>query len=255
MNNPVSPYVSVVVPTLNEANFIEPLLRTLEKQDYRNFETIIVDGGSGDKTAKIANKYGAKTLSFDHYSEFQSRNIGGKVAKGEILLFTSADVMFPHDTIQKVVNEFREDSDLSAFYCSGRLYNAPIWAKIEYKIYYSLIHAWTKILRDYHGSTNFMAVRKSVFEKIGGFPERIDSDGFFVNKLGKTWKVKFLYNESIFISGRRARKMGFLGFNTHFLYIVDVFLPYLRESGFIKILETYATNHRKNQTKQKTSRF
>jgi glycosyltransferase involved in cell wall biosynthesis len=240
-------FASIIVPTLNEEEFIGNLLKSLQNQTYKNFEVIIVDGGSYDNTLKIAQEHNAKTIAKPNTPEFESRNIGGKLARGEILLFTSADVVFRTDTILRVIQEFENDKSLGAICGPGKIYNAPLWAKIEYTLYYTLLGMWTKITKDFHGSTNFMAVRKQVFNKIGGFKERIDADGYFLNEVTNNTKGKFISNFSILISGRRAKKMGFIGFNTHFFYALDAFFPLLRETILVKTLENYSVNYRKKQ--------
>jgi len=112
---------------------------------------------------------------------------------------------------------------------------------------------WVKITKDFHGSTNFMAVRKKFFDQIGGFKNRIDADGNFLNNLGKRKKVKFI-STSVLVSGRRARKMGFAGFNTHFLYILDVFFPLLRETKLINFLKKTSLSYRFKMATKKPRR-
>jgi len=238
---------SVIVPTLNEGRFIGNLLKSLKNQTYGNFEVIIVDGGSRDNTLEIAKKFSARILAKPNTPEFASRNDGGKIAKGNVLLFTSADVIFRKETIQRVLQEFDKDETLGILCGPGQLYEAPLWARIEYTGYYALLEIWTKLTRDFHGSTNFMAVRKGIFKEIGGFQERIDADGYFLNEVASKTKGKFIGDFSVFISGRRAKKMGFVGFNTHFLYALDAFFPFLRETRLVKTLETYSANYRRRQ--------
>lgn len=238
---------SVIIPTLNEEKFIGNLLRSLRNQTCKNFEVIIVDGGSFDRTLKIAHEYNVKTIVRPNTPEFESRNIGAKAAEGQILLFTSADVIFPKGTIERLVQEFLKDKCLGAICGPGRLYDAPFWAKIEYSAYYTLLGIWIKTTKDFHGSTNFMAVTKRVFKKIGGFKERIDADGYFLNEVGNNTKAKFISDLSILISGRRAKKMGFTGFNTHFFYALDAFFPFFRETRLVKALESYSLSYRRKQ--------
>lgn len=245
--------ISVIIPTLNEEAFLECLLKSLKRQTCQKFEIIIVDGGSNDKTVQIAKKYNAKIITRPKTPEFESRNIGGKIANGEILLFTSADIVFRIDTIQKMAQEFKKDNSLGAICGPGNLYNAPLWTKIEYITYYTLLGMWIRITKDFHGSTNFMAVRKKNFEQIGGFKNRIDADGNFLNNMGKKKKVKFI-STSILVSGRRARKMGFIGFNIHFLYILDIFFPFLRETKLINFLKNTSLSYRLKTAAKKPRR-
>jgi len=237
------PYTSIIIPTLNEEKFIGNLLRSLKNQTSKNFEVIIVDGGSSDRTLRIAQEYNVKTIVKPNTPEFESRNIGRKIAKGEILLFTSADIIFRRDTIQKITRKFEKDDSLGAICGPGSLYNAPLWTKIEYTTYYALLRMWVRITKDFHGSTNFMAVRKKNFDRVGGFKNRIDADGNFLNNLGKRKKVKFI-STSVLVSGRRAGKMGFIRFNIHFLYILDIFFPFLRETKLIDFLKNTSLSYR-----------
>jgi glycosyltransferase involved in cell wall biosynthesis len=79
--------ISIIVPTLNEEKNIELLLFSIQEQTVPYFDLIVVDGGSRDKTISIAKNYGAKIVVEKGLMEFPSRNLGAKVANGEILLF------------------------------------------------------------------------------------------------------------------------------------------------------------------------
>lgn len=232
-------YVSVIVPTLNEEHFISDLFKSLKRQTYKSFEVIIVDGGSDDRTVKIAEEFGFKTMVRHKMPEYESRNLGARAASGQILLFTSADIVFPKDILAYIVELFAHDSTLSAVCGSGKMYSAPLWARIEYDAYYALLHFWARMTEDVHGSTNFMAVRKKDFSETKGFEKRFDSDGNFLNKLGKKRKVRLVSTE-VLVSGRRAARMGFLEFNNHFLHLIDIFLPFMRETRLMNTLKSAA---------------
>lgn len=60
--NPENPLISVVVPTLNEEKFIERTLVSLINQDFKNYELIVVDNNSLDRTAEIAERFGARVI-------------------------------------------------------------------------------------------------------------------------------------------------------------------------------------------------
>jgi len=252
---PKNPKVSVVIPTLNEEKHIGDLLLSLKNQSFKDFEIIVVDGGSSDNTVNIARKFNAQTIIKLGLKEFPSRNEGAKVASGEILLFTGADVIMLPGALKKVVNEF-EKNNLDGLCAFGGLRDAPMWGEFEYYLHYSLLHLWIRVTGDLHGSTNFMAVKKERFIETDGFSDRIDGDGFFLNTFARDRKVGFLRGTKYFFaSGRRMRKMGFLSFNTHFLYMVDIFLPFLRDSTLIKLLERKSMEFRGSHTKEFTKTF
>jgi len=236
-------YVSVIVPTLNEEQFIDHLFKSLRRQTCKSFEVIIVDGGSNDRTLKIAEEFGVRIIARHKTPEYESRNIGAQAARGQILLFTSADIVFHKDTLSDIVELFAHDSTLSAICGSGKMYNAPLWARIEYDVYYALLHFWARMTKDVHGSTNLMAVRKRDFDGMKGFRKRIDSDGNFLNTLGKKKKVRLVSTETL-VSGRRATRMGFLEFNNHFLHLIDIFFPFMRETRLMNSLKSVANAKR-----------
>jgi glycosyltransferase involved in cell wall biosynthesis len=250
-----NPKISVVIPTLNEAKNISNLLLSLKTQSFKDFEIIVVDGGSSDNTISQARKFGAITLVKPGLKEFPSRNEGVKIARGEILLFTGADVIMLEKTLETIVNEFgkNEIDGLCAF---GRIRDAPLWGKIEYYLHYSLLRLWINFTGDFHGSTNFMALKKEEFEKVGGFRNRIDADGNLLNSFANNRKVKFLDGTKyLLVSGRRMRKMGFFNFNLHFLYMLDIFFPFLRESKLIMMLKRTSANYRASESKDESSNY
>ena len=239
------PLFSVIIPTLNEEARIGRLLQSLERQSFKDFEIVVVDGGSSDKTVKVAEKFSAKVFVKKGCKEFPSRNIGAKLSKGRILLFLSADVVVSLDALKHLAKEFEKDQYFSGICGLGIPFDAPIWMKIEYLFHWRLLRLWMKLTKDYHASTNFMAVRKDDFHKVGEFTDEIFADTIFFNKLGKKCKVKVLPKSLVFVSGRRAKKMGFARFTTHFLWVfLFDYFPFLRKSSVVKFLQSYSLDYR-----------
>lgn len=96
-----SPRFSVIIPTLNEEKFLPNLLASLAEQSLKNFEVIVVDGSSKDKTVAIAQEH-KRNLSLRVIVSRQAslplqRNLGGRAAKGDWLVFVDADsVLLPY---------------------------------------------------------------------------------------------------------------------------------------------------------------
>ncbi|MFX1537940.1 MAG: hypothetical protein ACFFDI_27420, partial [Promethearchaeota archaeon] len=163
---------------------------------------------------------------------------------------TGADIIMLPKTLETVLNEI-EQNKLDGLCAFGRVYDAPLWGKMEYYFYYSLLRLKTSFTEDFHGSTNFMAVKKKEFWKTGGFENRIDADGFFLNLFAKNRKVKFMNGTEYFlVSGRRMKKMGFADFNFHFLYALDSIFPFMGESKIIKMLERKSVEYRSGKQQQ-----
>lgn len=107
------PLLSVVVPARNEASKLEPALRTVLAQDYRPMEIVAVDDRSTDATGEILERLARehdrmRVLHVDELPEgWLGKNHalqrGAEVARGDLLLFTDADVMMRPDTLRRAV--------------------------------------------------------------------------------------------------------------------------------------------------------
>jgi glycosyltransferase involved in cell wall biosynthesis len=84
--------ISIIIPALDEEKRIGKVVKQFSKVKG-DFEVIVADGGSNDKTVEIAKKEGAKVYSNirENQNIAKNRNLGAKKAKGEILIFCDAD--------------------------------------------------------------------------------------------------------------------------------------------------------------------
>ena len=110
------PLVSIIVPACNEETTLEPALRSLLKQDYPNREIIVIDDRSTDGTFELLRKMGQKfpEIRLAQITELPTGWLGknhalywgAKQARGEILLFTDADVVMEPSTLSRAVAWF-----------------------------------------------------------------------------------------------------------------------------------------------------
>ncbi|MBW3637524.1 MAG: glycosyltransferase [Armatimonadetes bacterium] len=88
--------ISVVIPTLNEAQRLPDLLQKLKSQTHAPLEIIVCDGDSADQTAQIARDAGVTLLATERGVSLQ-RNAGAHASSGELLVFLDADdAPLPH---------------------------------------------------------------------------------------------------------------------------------------------------------------
>ena len=91
-----TPYFSIVIPALNEERYLPHLLRDLTKQTFRDYEILVADGGSTDKTRQVAQRFKkVKVLTSPQANVAKQRNLGGKKAQGKYILFIDADTRLP----------------------------------------------------------------------------------------------------------------------------------------------------------------
>jgi glycosyltransferase involved in cell wall biosynthesis len=244
--------ISVIVPALNEDKLIGRLLESLARQSVKPDEVLIVDAGSTDKTVELGRKSGAIVYINAGQGEYPARNFGAHLSCGDIIIQTSADTIFKPDTIEKVQLEFEKDTRLGAVAGPGLPYDGPVWAKIEYRLYYRALDLWCKISRSRLASTNFVAIRRDCFLKTHGFFNEPGGDSLLFIDLSRVTKTKFKYSLSVQISGRRIIKSGFWRFHVHFVYVVFLFFPpvygFLRKlPGFNALVNTGWTEHIKRK--------
>lgn len=236
--------ISVIVPTYQESRYLGLLLGSLKAQAFRDFETIIADGGSTDGTVAIAESYGCRVIIERGISEFPSLNDAAKVAKGSILLFTAADAILPKGTLAYVSAKMERD-ELKAIYCPVYPYDAPWWGSLEYAAWYTLTYIWHRFFREANACTAMFVVNRKSFLDSGGFLDVYGGDSLLSRKLAQRVKVKPIQSLRIPISARKMLRMGFLAFNRQNLTVpLDVFFPPLRSTSFLNRMKF--RNHTNN---------
>ena len=167
---------SICIPTLNEEKYIGGILGCLEKQTFRDFEVIVADGKSSDNTKKEVMKFSDKLpvtfLESPKRGVSFQRNYAAKSAKGKYIIFFDADVMIEDDFLQKI-NSYLEKEDIDIL----TTWNKPMSSKpIDEFIYLFMnIFMLELIKKKSPGAVGvFICVKKSSFEKIGGFRENVN---------------------------------------------------------------------------------
>ena len=103
---PRTPKVSVVVATYNGAATLKETLRSLEKLNYPDFEVMVVDDGSTDKTGEVARSF--ESVRYVHQENLGlsvARNTGIATAKGEVIAFTDDDCRVDEDWLHFLVSD------------------------------------------------------------------------------------------------------------------------------------------------------
>ena len=240
---------SIIVPTLNEANHLPRLLTSLRSQTLQDYEVIVVDDGSTDGTPRIAKSFGADVYVRHGSGEFGARNVGAKHASGSLFIFTCADVVFPATVLERLELLFGKNPRLAAITVPGVPYDGPVALKMEYRfsnltrfIFSKLPHPLTRFIT----STNFLALRKEAFERIGGFRlNDVNADGLMGRTLAKHYRIQYDHDANVYVSSRRAQKSGLVGFNTHYIYVLEDYIPSLsRRQWFAQLKERTLHRHK-----------
>lgn len=126
-NNP--PFFSIIIPSLNEEDYLPKLLKDLSKQTYKSFETIHVDAQSKDKTIENAAKFeesaNLTSIISDRQNVSYQRNLGAQEAEGRWLIFMDSDNRIPSYFLQGIKYQIDKRPSLDAFTCWMKVKSFP----------------------------------------------------------------------------------------------------------------------------------
>ena len=106
-------YISIIIPAKNAQKTIEKCLNSILNLDYKNYEVIVIDDGSEDKTGEILEKYKDKIKIIKNNISLgpaRARNMAVKVAEGQYLAFTDSDCLLDRDWLKELVKGFTQDN-------------------------------------------------------------------------------------------------------------------------------------------------
>lgn len=111
------PFVSIVLPVFNDQDTLADCLRSLRIQSYSNFELIVVNDGSIDRSPQIANEFAAKdprirVLAIAHSGTSSAKNAGFESSKGSIIFFAEGDAIYMEDYLSEAVECIRSDATI-----------------------------------------------------------------------------------------------------------------------------------------------
>ena len=174
-----TPRVSVIVCTKRGSATLVPCLDSLVAMTYPDFEVILVNDGDDERVTEIAGTYESiKHLATEHEGLSAARNTGAAAATGNIFVYTDDDCVAEPDWLKWIVRLFSEDSSLG---CAGGPNIAPKPETRTQAMITAAPGGASQVLlsdtrAEYLPGCN-LAVRKSVFEKLGGFNPDFHSAG------------------------------------------------------------------------------
>lgn len=162
---------SIVIITLNEEDYLQDCLDSIDKQDFQDYEVIISDAKSEDNTREIARSYGAQIVESERKGPGHGRNKGAEAAKGDIILFLDADSKLRgNKVLDKVKNSLKNSKNVVGT-STSLVYGETLRGKLFFGIgslYMRLVN-WTGKIVMAPGSFQF--IESDIFEKIGGYNE------------------------------------------------------------------------------------
>lgn len=199
--------ISVIIPTLNEADNIGRLLDHLIESSTTQPEIIVVDGGSTDETIVLAKKYDVSLISASKGRASQM-NAGARMAQHEILYFLHADSFPPKNYDTLIQNEVEQWNKAGCF-----------------RMQFDSSHWWLRLAgwltkfewRACRGGDQSQFITKNLFNELGGFDESftIYEDNDLINKLYALNEFVVI-QEQLTTSARRYQSNGTWRLQYHF---------------------------------------
>ena len=156
------PFFSIITVVYNSEKYLEETIKSVFNQSFKNFEYIIIDGGSSDGTYKIIKKYEKKIdywISEKDSGIYDAFNKGMMVAQGEFIGIINSDDKYKKDSLKIIYNYLRKNQALDFIFGSVKKHWGILHGYRPEKIYYS----WG--FYSSH-STGFFIKRKSA-KKVG----------------------------------------------------------------------------------------
>jgi rSAM/selenodomain-associated transferase 2 len=195
---------SIIIPTLNEEKTIVQLINSLhdQKAGYE-LEVIVVDGGSKDQTVTLAHQLATKVIE-SKPGRAEQMNAAAEVASGEILLFLHSDSRLESGALSEL-REIMSDKQVVGG-CFRLAFMDSNWL-LKWI-------AWGSHIRAKRGKVMFgdqgIFVRKSVFDKVGGFPFIQLMEDWELSRRVRVQGIVRCGKKKIFTSSRRFRHKGIL---------------------------------------------
>ena len=203
-----NPYLSVIIPVINEEARIEKVIKRVSNVDT---EIIVVDGGSSDQTVKLAKELGVRVINSPKGRSLQM-NAGASAASGNNLLFLHADTIVPENYVDLIFKTLMDKRPLAGAFGFKTDLNNTLMRFIEYAA--NLRSHFFKLP---YGDQGIFISREN-FERAGGYPKvPVAEDIFLVRNIKKFAGIKTL-PECAVTSARRWKKHGFL--KTTFVNVV-----------------------------------
>ena len=198
--------LSIIIPTYNEEEYLPTLLESIKKQSFTDYEVIVADANSTDRTREIAEEYGCVVV--EGGLPAVGRNNGASIAKGEYLLFLDSDLELTDDYLRKVLYEFRMEHLGIAI-----TQMKPMSNKVQDKLFHDFANYFmigVEKIKPHGAGCYGIISRKELHDECGGFDESLTfgEDTDYIERLAKKEPFRVLRNAKIGVSTRRLEEEG-----------------------------------------------
>jgi glycosyltransferase involved in cell wall biosynthesis len=197
--------LSVIIPTLNEERHVGALLSGVASQTRAPDEVLVVDAGSEDGTVSVVRRFPSVRILEGEPPVACGRNLGGRSAGGDLLIFLDADTRLPRRFFEDFLAEFeRRRLDVAC-----PLY-IPYRSTRAIEGFHALFNLLTRAVQGTRptGAGHCLAVRREVFQESRGFDPGLKFDDIeLIRRLSKGRRFGIV-EQRVFVSDRRYKEQG-----------------------------------------------
>jgi glycosyltransferase involved in cell wall biosynthesis len=212
--------VSIIVPTLNEENHVGSLLSDVAEQTREPDEIMVVDGLSKDGTVSVVERFPNVDLLIWSPPVASQRNLGGRQARGEVLVFLDADVRLPRSFLEDFLEEFeRRHLDIA---CPLYMpYRSTLAINLIHVFFNAVFVVFQKVLPS--GAGHCIVIKREAFQRSRGFDPSLKFDDIeLIRRLSKKYRFGIV-NRRISVSDRRYGEYGVLRMFLRYLLMSSLF--------------------------------
>lgn len=203
--------ISVIVPAYNEEKYIEAALKSVKNQETNlEYELIVADCKSSDKTVEIAKKYADEIIVSPKRDVAVARNTGAAIARGKILVFIDSDTQILPDYMETIYKKFKKTPHLVGLSASFEFSKQSPKLIFAEEVTNGYLLMRSQIGRATLPGFN-TCVLKNKFKKIGGFKSGLLEDVRLSRDLNLLGKTEYLFEKKVITSSRKLEKWGVLG--------------------------------------------
>ena len=199
------PLISIITVVYNSEDYIEATIKSVLNQGYGNYEYIIVDGNSSDRTLKIIQQYDHLVdywISQSDRGIYDAMNKGIALAKGKIIGILNSGDLYSSDALAIVAQLYLENQAQESLIITGAMYRFDQRSQLKFKQERSEIdlHRDINVGMPLNHPATF--VTKKVYETIGYFnPQyKIGGDHDFLFRVYHAQEVKFVFTNQVLAS-------------------------------------------------------
>jgi len=196
--------ISVIIPTLNEAELLPATLHRLQANRAPN-EILVADGGSRDETTGLADKAGARVIHSPRRGRAAQMNLATTAARGEVFLFLHADTWLGPDALNQIAEALARPGIVGGGF-ARRFRSSSLFLRLS-----CAVGAWRSGCLGWFFGDQGIFVRRAVFKQVGGFRDwPLFEDLDFSRRIAQVGQITMLRSNVVSSARRFAARGAFL---------------------------------------------